>query len=267
MGLRINSNVEAFNAYRALNVNSTQLSKSMEKLSSGFRINRAADDAAGLGISERMRGQIRGLEMAQRNVQDGISFVQTAEGSMQEIHSILHRARELAVQYNNGTGGASAQAAITAEVAQLSAEVSRLITAAQFNGVSLLGGGANVTLQVGANNGETLSVSLANAATSIGTALSGFVGGTASIALLDTAIANIATDRARFGAVQNRLEYTSNALGIYQENLMAAESRIRDTDMASEMTKMTKFQILQQSGMAMLAQANQGGSSVLSLLR
>lgn len=267
MGLRINNNTEAFNSYRSLSINSNQLSKSMEKLSSGFRINRAADDAAGLGISERMRGQIRGLEMAQRNVQDGISFVQTAEGSMQEIHSILHRARELAVQYNNGTGGASARAAITAEAAQLSAEVTRLISAAQFNGVQLLSGGANVTLQVGANGGEQLGVAMANVGTSISTALSGLATGTANITLLDTAISGIATERARFGAIQNRLEYTSNALGIYQENLMAAESRIRDTDMASEMTKMTKYQILQQSGMAMLAQANQSGSSVLSLLR
>jgi flagellin len=267
MGLRINNNVEAFNAHRTLSANSSKLSKSMARLSSGFRINSAADDAAGLALSERMRGQISGLGVAQRNVQDGISFAQTAEGSLQEISSILQRARDLAVQYNNGTGGAAGNAAITAEVTQLSAEVSRIIASAQFNGVTFLQGGAAMTLQVGANGAEQLGVAMVTAETSIGTALSGFATGTANITLLDTAIQNIAAARGQFGAIQNRLEYTNDALGIYQENLMAAESRIRDVDMAEEMTNMTRLQILQESGMAMLAQANQQGSSVLSLLR
>src|SRR5690606_11929924 len=159
MGRRINTKVEAFNADRNLTGTAMRLSRSMEKLSSGFRINRAADDAAGLGISERMRGQIRGLAQAQRNAQDGISLVQTAEGAMQEMHSILHRIRELAVQYQNGVYGVESQAAITAEVAQLSAEIDRMIQSAEFNGIQLLQGtGILATLQVGANQGETLSV-------------------------------------------------------------------------------------------------------------
>jgi flagellin len=270
MGLRINTNVEAFNAHRNLQGTSNRLSKSMEKLSSGFRINRAADDAAGLGISERMRGQIRGIAQAQRNAQDGISLVQTAEGAMQEMHSILHRIRELAVQYQNGVYGTASQAAITAEVAQLSAEIDRMIGAASFNGVALLTGAGTIQLQVGANQGETLTVTLANVGNSIttnGAALTSFISGTPNLSDLDAVIDALAMDRANFGAIQNRLEHTVNALGIYQENLMSAESRIRDVDMAAEMTNFTKLQILQQSGTAMLAQANLSSQGVLSLLQ
>ncbi|MCW2959652.1 MAG: flagellin FliC [Thermoleophilia bacterium] len=268
MGLRINSNVEAFNAHRSLSASSNLLSKSMEKLSSGLRINRAADDAAGLGISERLRGQIRGIEQASRNAQDGISLVQTAEGSLQEISSILQRVRELAVQFENGVYGAESRAAITAEVTQLEAEVTRMIAGAEFNGVSLLATGT-VTLQIGPNSNasDQMTVTTPNATTAIGTAISAFSGGNPTLADIDTAINAISTARGTLGAVQNRLEYTVNALGAYQENLMSAESRIRDVDMASEITKMTKLQILQQSGTAMLAQANAGQSNVLSLLR
>ncbi|MCZ4495726.1 MAG: flagellin domain protein [Thermoleophilia bacterium] len=279
MGLRINTNVEAFNSHRNLSATSNKLSKSMEKLSSGFRINRAADDAAGLGISERMRGQIKGLAQATRNAQDGISLVQTAEGAMQEMHSILQRVRELAVQYQNGTNGPEARAAITAEVAQLSAEVGRMIGAASFNGISLLAPGAVTatilaTLQVGPNQAasDQLGIPAVDVAASIGTIFTDFNTGTTAsmatvIADLDVMTDDLSTARSTFGAIQNRLEYTVNALGIYQENLMAAESRIRDVDMASEMTTFTKLQILQQSGTAMLAQANMSSQGVLSLLQ
>ena len=275
MGLRINTNVEAFNSHRNLSMTANKLAKSMEKLSSGFRINRAGDDAAGLGISERMRGQIRGVQQAQRNAQDGISLVQTAEGAMQELHSILHRVRELAVQYQNGVYGTEAQLAITTEVAQLSAEIGRMMATANFNGVQLLNAGGTVQLQVGANQGETLSVNLPDLTTSFTVTpaapstnlFENFNQGFPNLTDLDAALDSLSANRAQMGAIQNRLEYTVNALGIYQENLMAAESRIRDVDMAQEMTHFTKLQILQQSGTAMLAQANQSSASVLSLLQ
>lgn len=262
MGLRINNNIEAFNAHRTLNANSDKLSKSMARLSSGFRINTAADDAAGLGISERMRSQISGLAVAQRNVQDGVSYVQTAEGALNEISSILQRVRELSIQYN-GTGGANGNFAITSEIAQLSAEAGRIITSSQYNGIQLINNPANLVLQVGPNGTDTVTVTATNGTTAVGNAMTV----PPVVANIDLAITRVANERGRLGAMQNRLEYTSNSLGVFQENLMAAESRIRDVDMAAEMTKMTKLQILQESGMAMLAQANQQGSSVLSLLR
>ena len=277
MGLRINTNVDAFNSHRNLSKTSGQLAKSMEKLSSGFRINRAGDDAAGLGISERMRGQISGVAQAQRNAQDGISLVQTAEGAMQELHSILHRVRELAVQYQNGVYGAAAKLAITTEVAQLSAEIGRMINVAEFNGVKVLDGTTpTVTLQVGANQGETMTINLVNLTVappsgtkSCGATMTDFNTGTMTTILtdLDGLLDYVSAARSKMGALQNRLEYTTEALGVYQENLMAAESRIRDVDMAAEMTNFTKLQILQQSGTAMLAQANQASASVLSLLQ
>jgi len=267
MGLRINNNVESFNAHRNLSLNSSRLGRSMERLSSGFRINRAADDAAGLGVSERMRGQIRGVEQAQRNAQDGISLVQTAEGALQEINAILGRVRELAVQYQNGTNGPEALMAITTEVEQLEQEVTRMIGAANFNGIQLIDGtGGTLNLQVGANQGEQMSIATVNATTSIGTAISDFVAGNPDLDDIDAAISAITTDRGRMGALQNRLEYTTNALGIAQENMLAAESRIRDVDMAQEMTTLARLQILQESGVAMLAQANMQQQTVLRLL-
>jgi flagellin len=276
MGLRINTNVDAFSAHRNLSFTSNKLAKSMEKLSSGFRINRAGDDAAGLGISERMRGQINGVAQAQRNAQDGISMVQTAEGAMQELHSILHRVRDLAVQYMNGVNGPEARMAITTEVAQLSAEIGRMINTASFNGVSLIAAATNITLQVGQNQGETLAFTLVDMAaappsgtSNLATTMTNFNAGTTTTLLTDVdgLINMVSNNRAAMGAVQNRLEHTVNALGIYQENLMAAESRIRDVDMAQEMTHFTKLQILQQSGTAMLAQANMSSQGVLSLLQ
>jgi flagellin len=280
MGLRINTNVEAFNAHRNLTGTSEALSKSMQRLSSGLRINTAADDAAGLGISERMRGQIGGLEQATRNAQDGISLVQTAEGSMQEMQAILHRVRDLAVQYMNGTNDVNARAAITAEVGQLGAELQRMIGSANFNGTQLLSGTTPatsplLTLQVGPNGtaADELGVPAVSldtmAAVTLGAVFSNFTSGVTTNLLtnIDALNDGVSAARATYGAIQNRLEHTVSALGIYQENLMAAESRIRDVDMAAEMTNMTKLQILQQSGTAMLAQANQASQSVLALLQ
>ena len=186
MSLRINSNVDAQAAHRHLSATSDQISKSMERLSSGLRINKAADDAAGLGISEKMRSQIRGLAQAQRNIQDGVSMVQTAEGNLDEVHSILQRVRELAVQYKNGSLSTAGKGAIQSEVDQLSAEITRIGTSAVFNGVSLLSGTTSVTFQVGANDNETIAISFSNLATAVGSAFSNLA--TASLAAIDTAV-------------------------------------------------------------------------------
>ena len=265
MSLRINNNVEAFNAHRQLVATSDRASKSMERLSSGYRINRAADDAAGLAISEKLRGQIRGLSQAQRNAQDGVSLVQTAEGSLNEVHSMLQRVRELAVQYQNGTLSTSDKAAITAEAAQLASEIERIGTTTNFNGIKLLDGSAStVSFQVGANDNDTITVTTA----SLGGKVNSIdVSQTSAISAIDAAIGNVSTLRSTFGAVQNRLEHTLNNISTYQENLTASESRIRDVDMASEMVEFSKDQILQQAGTSMLAQANQAPQAVLSLLR
>jgi flagellin len=265
MSLRINSNVEAFNAHRQLVQTSNNAAKSMERLSSGYRINRAADDAAGLAISEKLRGQIRGLAQAQRNAQDGVSLVQTAEGSLNEVHSMLQRVRELAVQYQNGTLSTSDKAAITAEAAQLQSEIERIGNSADFNGIKLLDGtGGTISFQVGANDGDTISVTTATLSDKISDVS---VDQTNAISAIDAAIENVSALRGTFGAVQNRLEHTLNNLATYQENLTASESRIRDVDMASEMVEFSKNQILQQAGTSMLAQANQAPQAVLSLLR
>ena len=279
MGLRIQNNVEAFNAHRQLSDTGVKAAKAMEKLSSGYRINRAADDAAGLAISEKMRGQIGGLQQAQRNAQDGVSLVQTAEGALTEVHSMLQRIRELKVQYNNGTLEAADKDAITAEVKQLASEITSIRDTTKFNGISLLngtGGSAGVvSFQVGANQGETITVTTKDIAGASGAGGTGDVDTVTTTAnweaidlnAIDNAIKNVSTLRADFGAVQNRLEHRMNNLGAYQENLVAAESRIRDVDMASEMVNFSKLQILQQAGTSMLAQANQSPQSVLSLLR
>ena len=265
MSLRINSNVDAVQAHRHLSATSDAISQSMERLSSGLRINKAADDAAGLGISEKMRSQIRGLAQAQRNIQDGVSMVQTAEGNLDEVHSILQRVRELAVEYRNGSLSTAGKGAIQSEVDQLSAEITRIGNAAVFNGVSLLSGTTSVTFQVGANDNETIAISFSNLATAVGNAYSNMA--TASLAAIDAAVDAVSAMRSGLGAVQNRLEHALSVTGVYQENLTSAESRIRDVDMAEEMVTLTKNQILQQAGTAMLAQANQAPQSVLSLLR
>jgi flagellin len=282
MGLRIQNNVEAFNAHRQLTGVSAKAAKAMEKLSSGYRINRAADDAAGLAISEKMRAQIGGLAQAQRNAQDGVSLVQTAEGSLTEVHSMLQRMRELKVQFDNGTLSSADQTAITDEVKQLATEIDDIGQKTEFNGIKLLNGtggsGGNVTFQVGAGSADTIQVSVGSFNLSAGTnalganvlGLSSSTAGFSASSMLDnidTAIKNVSSARSTLGAVQNRLEHRLNNLATYQENLVASESRIRDVDMASEMVNFTKLQILQQAGTSMLAQANQAPQGVLSLLR
>jgi flagellin len=276
MGLRIQNNVEAFNAHRQLNTTALKAAKAMEKLSSGYRINRAADDAAGLAISEKMRAQIGGLAQAQRNAQDGISLVQTAEGSLNEVHSMLGRVRDLKVQYENGTLSSDDKAAIVSEVTQLASEITDIRGKTEFNGIKLLdgtgGSGGVVSFQVGANAGETVSVTTVDVAGASGTGAIDAVNSTAtweavSLTDIDTAIKNVSALRGDFGAVQNRLEHRLNNLATYQENLVASESRIRDVDMAQEMVQFTKLNILSQAGTSMLAQANQAPQNVLSLLR
>jgi len=281
MGLRIQNNVEAFNAHRTLTATSAQASKSMEKLSSGYRINRASDDAAGLSISEKMRGQIGGLAQAQRNAQDGISLVQTAEGALTEVHSMLQRVRDLKVQFNNGTLSGDDKDAIAAEVFQIAKEVGSIASDTKFNGTRVFSA-TGFQFQVGANDGESISTTATHFSGSVGsgglsnlTSLANATdtktalvsGSLSTVSMVDNAIKNVSTARANFGAVQNRLEHRLNNLATYQENLTASESRIRDVDMASEMTKFTKLNILQQAGTSMLAQANQAPQGVLSLLR
>jgi flagellin len=254
----------------------------MEKLSSGYRINRAADDAAGLGISEKMRGQIGGLDQAQRNAEDGISLVQTAEGALSEVHSMLERVRDLKVQYNNGTLDDNDKQSIGAEVFQVAKEVKSILDDTEFNGKTVFGTGDSFTFQVGANQGETISMAATNLQhATVSGGLSDFTGlsdvnavmnslsaGTLSnLDNIDDMIKNVSKVRGEYGAVQNRLEHRLANLATYQENLTASESRIRDVDMASEMTKFTKLNILQQAGTSMLAQANQAPQNVLSLLR
>jgi flagellin len=270
MGLRINQNIAAFNSYRNLSVTDGQMSKSLEKLSSGFRINRAADDAAGLAISEGLRSQVGGLKVAVRNAQDGVSVVQTAEGALTETHAILQRMRDLAVQASNdGAQSTDAKAAAQAEFAQLNTELDD-IAKTKFGGVELLDGNFTKNFQVGANSGDTLEVSISTAMDSAGLgtdALDLTSDASAAIESLDTAITTVSTSRADLGAVQNRLEHKINNLNVAVENLSASESRIRDTDMAAEMVSFTRSQILTQAGTAMLAQANQAPQGVLQLLR
>ncbi|MGY4643777.1 flagellin N-terminal helical domain-containing protein [Cellulomonas sp. URHB0016] len=277
MGLSINQNIAATNAYRNLSNTQNDLSKSLEKLSSGFRINRAADDAAGLAISEGLRSQIGGLKVAVRNAQDGISVVQTAEGALTESHAILQRMRDLVVQAgNSGSVDSNAKAAIQTEVDQLNSELTRISDTTQFNGQKLLDGSYNGTVgtfQVGANGGETISVTAISDqdATGLGTDAVDVTGTsydpTTDLGLIDTAIKSVSTTRGDLGAVQNRLDHTVKNLNVAVENLSASESRIRDTDMASEMVSFTRSQILSQAGTAMLAQANQIPQGVLQLLR
>jgi flagellin len=267
MSLRINTNVEAFNAHRQLLGTSEKLQKSMERLSSGYRINRAADDAAGLAISERLKAQIQGVDQARRNAQDAVSLVQTAEGALTEVHAMLQRIRELAVQYKNGSLSTSDQAAIQSEVNQLASEIDRIGTQTRFNGISLLDSQSSVTFQIGANDGETIAVATISLGQTIPASTFALSVSGTNISNVDAAIASISTARASFGAVQNRLEHTLNNLASYQENLEASQSRIKDVDMAAEMVNFTKLQILQQAGTSMLAQANQSPQSVLALLR
>ncbi|CAJ1317863.1 flagellin N-terminal helical domain-containing protein [Paenibacillus nuruki] len=253
----INHNIPALNTQRNMGMNSTAASKNMEKLSSGLRINRAADDAAGLSISEKMRGQIRGLEQAQRNVQDGISFAQTAEGAMNEVSSMLGRMKELNVQKENGTYSSGDKANINAELGQLGKQIDSIMSNTTFNGIHIT---SNVTVQA---DDSTFKITVS------GVSRTGFssLGSGTALSDISKAIEKVATQRANLGAVQNRLEYTSNNLGTTVENLTASESRIRDTDMAKEMVALSKNNILVQASQSMLSQANSSPQGVLSLLR
>ena len=241
----------------------------MEKLSSGFRINRASDDAAGLAISERLKAQVNGLAQASRNVSDAVSMVQTAEGALDQVHAMLQRVRELAVKYANDTLSTTDKAAITAEVSALSAEVARIGSDTEYNNIKLLdGSGGSKTFQAGANDGQTISISLGDLTVDVPGAVFDIAANAPNaIASIDAAIQAVSSRRAEFGAVQNRLEYTSAQLGIYEENLSDSLSRVRDVDMAAELVKYTKLQIIQQAGTSMLAQANTAPQSVLQLLQ
>ena len=272
MSLRIQNNVNAFQAHRRLVDSSDKMAKSMERLSSGYRINRGGDDAAGLGISERMRAQARGLGQAQRNIQDGLSLVNTAEGNLSEVHAMLQRVRELAVQYKSGSLSSNDRTAIQSEVNQLASEIERIGGQSQFNSIKLLDNTATVSFQVGANDTDVIKVNMLQLTSTNGVGtnyaqLSTTALGVSDLEEIDTAINNVATFRATLGAVSNRLEHSLQAAGAYQENLVAAESRIRDVDMAQEMVQYTKYSILAQAGQAMLAQANQAPQSVLQLLQ
>ncbi|CAH0118010.1 Flagellin [Paenibacillus sp. CECT 9249] len=270
MSMFINTNVSAINAHRNLGFNNTQMGKTMEKLSSGYRINRAADDAAGLAISEKMRFQINGLNQAMRNAQDGISLIQTAEGALTEVHSMLQRLNTLANQSANGTYDGTDRGNLQKEVSQLLTEIGSIATNTKFNDINLLNTTGKVTFQIGVDKDVTLTASLANVAVSAlgiaGLNISTATGASSAIGLIKSAINMVSTTRANFGAVQNRLEHTINNLGVTAENLSASESRIRNADMAKEMTDFTRNQILVQAGTAMLAQANSAPQSVLKLL-
>jgi flagellin len=290
----VQHNMSALNANRQLGVSNSSLAKSTEKLSSGYRINRAGDDAAGLSISEKMRGQIRGLNQASDNAQNGVSLIQTAEGALNETHAILQRMRELAVQGANDTNVSKDRIAINKEMTQLQAEIGRIGSSTEFNTMKLLNGSfGDKKLQVGANKGAeqtidikmakitstqikatgaTTAVDISQIATKIasGAAATSGSGNTAyqdAIKIIDNAIEAISTSRSELGATQNRLEHTIANADNTSENLQAAESRIRDVDMADEMVKYSKSSILQQAGQSMLAQANQSTQGVLSLLR
>lgn len=267
----INHNMNAMNSHRNMAANNVSSGKAMEKLSSGLRINRAGDDAAGLSISEKMRGQIRGLEQASRNAQDGISLIQTAEGALNETHSILQRMRELSVQAANGTLATEDKAAIKAEGDELIAEITNISVNTKFNGVELIGSGAaDIKIQIGANASEELTLKLSSTkadATTLGVNALDVSAGTASTTTIETAIGKVSTARAYLGANQNRLEHTITNLNTSAENLTASESRIRDVDMAKEMMNFSKNNILSQAAQAMLAQANSQPQGVLQLLK
>ena len=302
--MRIQHNISALNTHRNLGFNNAQASKNLEKLSSGYKINRAGDDAAGLAISEKMRGQIRGLDMATKNAQDSVSLIQTAEGALNETHAILQRMRELAVQSANDTNVTSDREALQLEINSLSEEISRIANDTEFNTQKLLNGsfhaGTAITdpasatastgkvFHIGANSGQSINLSvmtmtasaLGVQAVAVGTGASigapGSIGAGINIetqtgadnaiSVIDSALNRVSETRASLGAVQNRLEHTINNLGTTSENLTAAESRIRDTDMAKEMMSFTKNNILMQAAQSMLAQANQQPQGVLQLL-
>jgi len=285
MSLRINTNVSAANAYRNLTVNDKSVSSSMEKLSSGLRINRAADDAAGLSVSEGLKSQIGGLTVAARNAQDGVNVAQTADGALGETSSILQRMRDLSVQAaNSGSQDSDAKAAANTEFGELNKELDRIVTSTKFGSQALLDGSYNGAFQVDSaskntNTAAQINVDLSTATLTAGGAITGLdskglgtdtldltADPSAAIDALDKAIKGVSTTRSQIGAIQNRFEHTINNVNVAIENLSASKSSITDTDMAAEMVKFSKNQILQQAGTSMLAQANQSGQGVLKLL-
>ena len=274
----VQHNMTALNANRQLGITNTNLARSTEKLSSGYRVNRAADDAAGLSISEKMRGQIRGLEQASTNAEDGQSLIQTAEGALSEIHSVLQRMRELTVQASNDTNVSADRKAIAKEVRALTSEINRIATQTQFNTMGLLSGNfKNKKLQVGANTNQTISITISSmtagklgvSAAVIAKVISAKTGAdiTKLITTVNTAITKVSTQRSALGALQNRLDHTIANADNMAENLQSSESKIRDVDMADEMVAYSASSILQQAGQSMLAQANQATQGVLSLLQ
>ncbi len=270
MGLKINTNVPALNASRILGRSTASLNQTLERLSSGLRINRAKDDAAGLAIAEGFQSIVRGTQVAQRNAQDGVSLVQTAEGALSETTAILQRVRELAVQAANGTQSDTNRAALNSEVQELLAQVDDIAFDTEFNGLNVLSGASTITLQSGAQQGQTLRITTNGANTSnLGVnkiQISSVKLAVASISTIDEALQSVSTQRSSYGAIQNRLEFTINTLAIQEENAAAAESAIRDADIARETIAFTRNQILVSAGTSVLAQANVVPQTALSLL-
>jgi len=270
MGLKINTNIAALNAGRILRNSTTSLNKSLERLSSGLRINRAADDAAGLAIAEALRSQVRGTAVAQRNSQDGISLVQTAEGALTETTNALQRIRELAVQAASGTQSDTNRAALNAEVRQLLEQIDDIALDTEFNGLRVLSSAQTITLQAGAQQGQTLVITVAGAKTSdlgvSAVSISTMAGAVSAMSIIDGALRVVNNLRSLFGASQNRLEFTISTLAIQEENSAASESAIRDADMAKETIAFTRNQILVSAGTSVLAQANIIPQTALQLL-
>ncbi len=273
----VQHNMTALNANRQLGITNTNLSRTTEKLSSGYKVNRASDDAAGLSISEKMRGQIRGLQRASLNAQDGQSLIQTAEGALGEIHSVLQRMRELTVQASNDTNVTADRKAIAKEVRALTSEINRIATQTEFNTMKLLSGSfKGKVLQVGANSGQTISIKITKMTAGVLGVSTGAVASKIStatgkeitklISIVNSAITKVSLQRSALGALQNRLDHTITNADNMAENLQASESKIRDTNLADEMVKYSAQSILQQAGQSMLAQANQATQGVLSLL-
>lgn len=268
--MRINHNIPALNAHRMLNRNSNVSSKVLERLSSGKRINRAADDAAGMAISEKMKTQVNGLKVASRNALDGVSLIQTAEGAMNEVHSMLQRMRELAVQASNGIYNEDDIEAVNNEIQELLEEIDNIANTTQFNGKNICNTDDEIQLQIGANENEVMKFELVDISTTAlninGLTITDNTDASNAITTLDNAVQEISKGRSTLGAIQNRLEHTIANVDNSAENLTAALSRIEDTDMALEMSEFTKYNILIQAGTSMLAQANQRPQTILQLL-
>ena len=261
MSLTVNTNIEAMDAQRNLNNTEMALATSMERLSSGLRINSAADDVAGYAIDQQLQGQVNGLSQASQNSADAVSLAQTAQGALNEVEQMLQRTRELAVEYANGTNSATDKTAIENESTQLTEEIEKVGETTEFNEIKLLSGAAKeITFQVGANEGETLGVKTVDLATDVAGVAIG------EIKSIEKAIEKVASSASEFGAVQDRLQYTQTDLATYEQNLTAAQSTIVDVNMAAEMTNYTKEQVLSQAGISVLSQANSLPQAVLKLL-